>query len=87
MINKFLECLHGDVFTYQNNEGFRKAEVAKGGVSTKEIDPKTMQTKNISGLYFIGESIDVTGLLGGYNFQWAWSSAFIASKSIKAQTN
>ena len=81
-INKFLECLHGDVFTYLNNEGFRKAEVAKGGISTKELDAKTMQTKKIKGLYFIGEAIDVTGLLGGYNFQWAWSSAHIASKNI-----
>ncbi len=57
-------------------EGYRKAEVTLGGVSTKELDSKTLMSKKIENLYFIGEVVDVTGWLGGYNFQWAWSSGF-----------
>lgn len=63
-------------------EGYRKAEVTKGGVSTKELDSKTMESKKVKGLYFIGEVIDVTGHLGGYNFQWAWSSGYVAGQEI-----
>jgi predicted Rossmann fold flavoprotein len=83
ILNKLIETLQRDVFLYQSNEGFNKAEVAKGGVSTKQINQKTMEAKNVKGLYFIGEAIDVTGLLGGYNFQWAWSSAYQASLNLK----
>ena len=64
------------------SEGYRTAEVTLGGVSTDELDQKTMQAKNMHGLYFIGEVVDVTGWLGGYNFQWAWSSAFAAGQAI-----
>lgn len=63
-------------------EGFRKAEVTAGGVSTKELSSQTMEVKNVPGLYFIGEVVDVTGHLGGYNFQWAWASGFVAGLSL-----
>ena len=63
-------------------EGFRKAEVTAGGVSTSELSSKTMEAKRIPGLYFIGEVVDVTGQLGGYNFQWAWASGFAAGRFV-----
>ena len=63
-------------------EGFRKAEVTTGGVSTDELSSKTMESKQVPGLYFIGEVVDVTGHLGGYNFQWAWASAFAAGQYV-----
>ena len=59
-------------------EGYRTAEVTLGGVDTNELSSKTMMSKNNQGLYFIGEVVDVTGHLGGYNFQWAWSSGYVA---------
>ncbi len=63
-------------------EGYRKAEVTVGGVDTDELSSKTMESKTQPGLYFIGEVVDVTGHLGGYNFQWAWASAVAAGKYI-----
>lgn len=63
-------------------EGYRVAEVTKGGVSTKDIHGNTMQSRLQQGLYFIGEVLDVTGHLGGYNFQWAWSSAYVCAMDI-----
>jgi len=63
-------------------EGFRTAEVTKGGVDTDELSSKTMEAKKIPGLYFIGEVVDVTGHLGGHNFQWAWASAVACGQSI-----
>ncbi len=63
-------------------EGYRKAEVTLGGVATAELDPRTMQARAVPGLYFIGEVVDVTGWLGGYNFQWAWASAFAAANAV-----
>ena len=60
-------------------EGFKKAEVTAGGVATSELSSTTMEAKRVTGLYFIGEVVDVTGQLGGYNFQWAWASGFAAS--------
>jgi len=65
--------------------GYAKAEVTKGGVSTDEIDAKTMMSKKEDGLYFIGEVLDVTGQLGGYNFQWSFSSAYTCFKNIKGK--
>jgi predicted Rossmann fold flavoprotein len=59
-------------------EGYRTAEVTLGGVDTDSISSKTMEAKRHAGLYFVGEVLDVTGHLGGYNFQWAWSSGFTA---------
>ena len=63
-------------------EGYRKAEVTAGGVSTKELNSKTLEVKKVEGLYFVGELVDVTGWLGGYNFQWAWSSGYAAGQNI-----
>lgn len=65
--------------------GYSKAEVTKGGVETFEVDSETMMSKKEEGLYFIGEVLDVTGRLGGYNFQWAFSSAYSCAKSIKGK--
>ena len=61
-------------------EGYRTAEVTAGGVDTKDLDSKTMQARAVPGLFFIGEAVDVTGWLGGYNFQWAWSSGWSAGQ-------
>jgi predicted flavoprotein YhiN len=62
------------------SEGYRTAEVTLGGVDTRELDSRTMEAKSVPGLYFIGEVVDVTGWLGGYNFQWAWSSGWCAGQ-------
>jgi predicted flavoprotein YhiN len=62
--------------------GWKKAEVMLGGVDTRAIDSKTMMAKSHPGLYFIGECVDVTGHLGGHNFQWAWASAHACAQSI-----
>ena len=66
----------------QGSEGFRKAEVTLGGIDTNEISSKTFEAKKVKGLYFIGEVVDVTGHLGGYNFQWAWASGFAAGQYV-----
>ena len=63
------------------SEGYRTAEVTLGGVDTRNLDSKTMEAKSVPGLFFIGEVVDVTGWLGGYNFQWAWSSGWVAGQS------
>ncbi|APG83501.1 NAD(P)/FAD-dependent oxidoreductase [Sinorhizobium americanum] len=63
-------------------EGYRTAEVTLGGVDTRALDSRTMQATNIPGLYFIGECVDITGWLGGYNFQWAWASGFAAGQDV-----
>jgi len=63
------------------SEGYRTAEVTLGGVDTNGLDQKTMQAKSVPGLFFIGEVVDVTGWLGGYNFQWAWSSGWVAGQA------
>jgi len=65
-----------------STEGYRTAEATVGGVDTTDLDSKTMQAKNVDGLYFIGEVVDVTGHLGGFNFQWAWSSGFAAGNTV-----
>jgi len=70
--------------TPTGTEGYRKAEVTRGGIDTNELSSKTFEAKKVKGLYFIGEVIDVTGWLGGYNFQWAWSSGYCAGQSINA---
>lgn len=64
------------------NEGYAKAEVMAGGVDTNGLDPKTMMAKNHPGLFVIGEAVDVTGWLGGYNFQWAWSSGYCCGSAV-----
>jgi predicted Rossmann fold flavoprotein len=70
--------LHAWRVTPAGTEGYAKAEVTLGGVDTAELDAKTMQSRKVPGLYFIGEVVDVTGWLGGYNFQWAWASGVSA---------
>ena len=67
---------------FRDTEGYDKAEVTLGGVSTDELSSKTMEAKRVPGLHFIGEVVDVTGWLGGYNFQWAWASGAAAAESI-----
>ena len=64
------------------SEGYRTAEVTLGGVDTRALDSRTMQANEIPGLYFVGECVDVTGWLGGYNFQWAWASGFVAGQDV-----
>lgn len=66
----------------QGSEGYRTAEVTVGGVDTKELSSKTMEVRSVPGLYFIGEAVDVTGHLGGFNFQWAWASGFAAGQEV-----
>lgn len=68
--------------TPNGSEGLKKAEVTKGGVCTSELSSKTMEVKAVPGLYFIGEGVDVTGWLGGYNFQWAWASGHAAGTAL-----
>jgi predicted Rossmann fold flavoprotein len=63
-------------------EGYRTAEVTLGGVDTTELSSKTFESRSVPGLYFIGEVLDVTGHLGGFNFQWAWSSGFAAGRYV-----
>jgi predicted flavoprotein YhiN len=63
-------------------EGYEKAEVTAGGVDTYELSAKTMESRKISGLFFVGEVVDVTGQLGGFNFQWAWASGAAAGRAL-----
>ncbi len=72
-------------FSPNGTEGFAKAEVTIGGISTDELSSRTMESKKVPGLYAIGEAVDVTGWLGGYNFQWAWASGVAAGEAICAQ--
>ena len=70
--------------TPSGSEGWRKAEVTAGGVDTRELGSQSMQSRRVPGLYFIGEVVDVTGWLGGYNFQWAWASAAACARALHA---
>ena len=69
-------------FAPQSSEGYAKAEVTVGGIDTHELSSKTMEARRVPGLYAIGEAVDVTGWLGGYNFQWAWSSGWCAGQAV-----
>jgi predicted Rossmann fold flavoprotein len=75
-------ALHGWSVKFSGTEGYDRAEVTLGGVSTLELSSQTMESKKVPGLYFIGEVVDVTGWLGGYNFQWAWASGYAAGNSV-----
>lgn len=79
---KKLALLKAYDFSPAGNFGYTKAEATKGGVATDEVDPATMQSRLSPGLYFAGEVLDVTGELGGYNFQWAFSSAYVCAGSL-----
>jgi hypothetical protein len=74
--------LHRWQITPSGSEGYAKAEVTAGGISTAELSAQTMESRRIPGLYFIGEAVDVTGHLGGYNFQWAWASGAAAGRAV-----
>jgi len=69
-------------FIPAGTEGYRKAEVTAGGIATDQLSSQTMEVKSVPGLYFIGEVVDVTGQLGGYNFQWAWASGYAAGQNV-----
>jgi predicted Rossmann fold flavoprotein len=87
--NQSLKLLEEGVHNWKvipsGTEGYEKAEVTAGGVNTKELSGKTMESQTSPGLYFIGEVVDVTGWLGGYNFQWAWASAVAAGRDIASK--
>jgi predicted Rossmann fold flavoprotein len=76
--NTIIETVYNWKLKPSGTEGYRTAEVTLGGISTDYLSSKTMEVKNVPGLFFIGEAVDVTGWLGGYNFQWAWSSGYVA---------
>jgi hypothetical protein len=79
-LDRLERSLHEWTIRPEGTEGFAKAEVTAGGVDTRELDARTMESRRVQGLYFVGEVIDVTGWLGGYNFQWAWASAVSAGR-------
>jgi predicted Rossmann fold flavoprotein len=81
-VAEFERRLHAWSFTPTGTEGYEKAEVTAGGVSTDALSAQTMECRNVPGLYFIGEVVDVTGHLGGFNFQWAWASGAAAGRSV-----
>jgi predicted flavoprotein YhiN len=84
--NQELEGLAKQLHAWQlrpaGTRGFARAEVTVGGVDTEELSSRTMEARRVPGLYFIGEVVDVTGWLGGYNFQWAWASGYAAGQSV-----
>jgi len=84
-IEKVGRLFNGWEIVPSGTEGYRTAEVTLGGVDTDDLSSKTMQANNQQGLYFIGEVVDVTGHLGGFNFQWAWSSAYACAQSLAKQ--
>jgi len=73
---------HNWTVTPENTDGYDKSEVTAGGVDTNELSAQTMESRKVPGLYFIGEVVDVTGWLGGFNFQWAWASGFCAGQAV-----
>jgi len=81
-INNISAYFHRWIIKPNGTEGYRTAEVTLGGVDTDELSSKTMMAKNVEGLYFIGEVVDVSGWLGGYNFQWAWSSGWACGQAV-----
>jgi predicted Rossmann fold flavoprotein len=81
-LEKFEQSVHAWSVTPVDTEGYEKAEVTAGGVDTGELSSKTMESRKVPGLFFIGEVVDVTGHLGGFNFQWAWASAAAAGRAM-----
>jgi predicted Rossmann fold flavoprotein len=82
MLRRLADTVHRWQVKPSGSEGYRTAEVTLGGIDTAGLDQKTMQAKAVAGLHFIGEAVDVTGWLGGYNFQWAWSSGWAAGQAV-----
>ena len=83
-LERLAQALSRWTITPDGTEGYRKAEVTAGGVDTRELDSRTLGSKRQPGLHFIGEVVDVTGWLGGYNFQWAWASAAACAQALSA---
>lgn len=81
-INEFAAIFHKWRITPSGTEGYKVAEVTRGGVDTDELSSKTFEARNVKSLYFVGEVVDVTGWLGGYNLQWAWSSGYCAGQFV-----
>lgn len=81
-LDKLSRALHAWSIIPVGTEGYEKAEVTAGGVDTDELSAKTMESRKVPGLYFIGEVVDVSGQLGGFNFQWAWASGFAAGQAV-----
>ena len=81
-IERIAATIHAWTVTPDGTEGYRTAEVTRGGIDTDELSSKTMEAKKVTGLHCIGEVVDVTGWLGGYNFQWAWASAHAAGTAV-----
>ena len=81
-IESLNSSIHGWEESFAGTEGYPKAEVTLGGIDTGELSSKSMEARKVPGLYFIGEVVDVTGWLGGYNFQWAWASAHAAATAV-----
>jgi predicted Rossmann fold flavoprotein len=84
--NADMEAIHNFIHQFTvtpaGNKGYDKAEVMRGGVCTNELSSKTLEAKKVKGLYFGGECVDVTGWLGGYNFQWAWASGYVIAQNL-----
>ena len=81
-LDEVAERLQNSSLQPNGSEGYRTAEVTLGGVDCNELSSKTMESARVSGLYFVGEVVDVTGWLGGYNLQWAWSSGWSAGEVV-----
>jgi predicted Rossmann fold flavoprotein len=81
-LEKLQRQAHEWVIEPAGTEGYEKAEVTAGGVDTEELSGKTMESRRVPGLFFIGEVVDVTGHLGGFNFQWAWASGAAAGRAL-----
>lgn len=81
-IHKITHLFTNFIIKPNGTEGYRKAEVTLGGIDTNELNAKTLESKKVPNLYFIGEVVDITGWLGGYNFQWAWASGFSAGQVV-----
>ena len=82
-LQRMADALHKWRIVPAGTEGYRTAEVTRGGVDTTHLSSRTMEANDVPGLYFIGEVVDVTGWLGGYNFQWAWASGFAAGQAVR----
>jgi len=81
-LHELERTVHNWTVLPSGTEGYEKAEVTAGGVDTDELSPRTMESRKVPGLFFIGEVVDVTGHLGGFNFQWAWASGASAGRAL-----
>ena len=80
-IQQLAQKIKHNVLTIKEVSGFEKAQVTAGGLATGQVDPDTMESKLCKGLYFTGELLDIDGICGGYNLQWAWTSGYLAGKA------